>query len=187
MSTNRKSIKTLRSDRVIFINGEITEASAAETVRQLLALDKKPYKDILLVVHSDGGGATDGLYLINCFKLIKSNIAVLVPSNAQSTATIILAAGKKGKRIIMPGAVAMMHSSIYSLSETSHTVQRREVEHQEKMEHYYNKILVDRGYKYPEHGLTSEYNFYIGQEIIEAGLADIMIDSLEELNSIINL
>jgi ATP-dependent Clp protease protease subunit len=187
MPTNRKPIKTLGSDRVIFITGEITEANVAETAQRLFKLDSKSNKDILLIVSSDGGGAIDGLYLTNCFKLIKSNIAILVPSNAQSTATIILASGTKGKRIIMPGAVAMMHTCVYSLPETSHKIQKVEIEHQEKMEHVYNKILSDNGFKYPEHGTTSEYNFYVGQEIIDAGLADVMINSLDELNKIVNL
>jgi len=187
MPTNRKTIKTLGSERVIILSGEITESSAAEIVRQLFLLDKKSNKDILLIINSDGGNIEDGIFLANVFKLLKSDVAILVPSNAQSTGTFLLASGTKGKRIVMPGAVAMMHGSIYSMSELPHKVQKSDVDFQEGRENYIAQRLADCGYKHKEHSLTSEYHHYVGIEIINVGLADIMINSLEELHKIINI
>jgi ATP-dependent Clp protease protease subunit len=187
MPTNRKTVKTLGSDRVIFLNGEVTEINSIELVKQLFELDKKSDKDILVIINSFGGSVEDGLFIVNSFKLLRSDVAVLVPSNAQSITTLILAAGTKGKRIVMPGAAAMMHGSIYTLSEMPHKVQKSEMEYQEKQEHYVADILLDYGYKHREHSLASEYSYYVGKEIIDAGLADVMVNSLDELCKVINL
>ena len=53
MSTNRKPAKALRSDRVIFITGEITDVLVGEVIRKMLQLDKKCNKDILLILNTD--------------------------------------------------------------------------------------------------------------------------------------
>lgn len=187
MSTNRKSIKALGSNRVIFLTGEITEINTVETARRLLELDKQSNKDILLIINSDGGDLASGLFLTNIFKIVKSNIAILVPAAAHSTATIILASGTKGMRIVMPGAVAMMHGSIYALPDNPHKVQKSDVDFQEKREHFFANYLADRGYSKPEHSLASEYYYYTGQEIIDVGLADILINSLEELYKVVKI
>jgi len=187
MPTNRKTIKTLGSDRVIFLSGEVTESNSVDIAKQLFALDRKSNKDILLIINSDGGNIEDGIFLANTFKLLKSDVAILVPSNAQSTGTFILATGTKGKRIIMPGAVAMMHGSIYAISELPHKVQKSDIDFQETRENYIAQRLVECGYKHKEHSLASEYHHYVDVEIIEAGLADVMINSLEELYRVINL
>jgi len=91
MPTNRKTVKTLGSDRVIFLNGEVTEINSIELVKQLFELDKKSDKDILVIINSFGGSVEDGLFIVNSFKLLRSDVAVLVPSNAQSITTLILA------------------------------------------------------------------------------------------------
>ena len=67
MSTNRKPAKAFRSDRVIFITGEVTDTLVGEVVRKMLQLDKKCNKDILLILNTDGGEVTAGHLLINFF------------------------------------------------------------------------------------------------------------------------
>ena len=187
MSTNRKPVKALRSDRVIFITGEITDVLVGEVIRKMLQLDKKCNKDILLILNTDGGEVTAGHLLINFFKLVRSDISILVPANAQSIGSIILASGTKGKRIVMNGTIVMMHGSVYELPLNAHKIQKSDVDFQERHEQFFVNVLRSTGYKTPETSLASEYTYHIGQEIIDVGLADNMINSLEELHNIVNL
>jgi len=187
MPANRKSIKVLGSSRVVFLNGDIDTQSVGTAVERLLQLDKSAKKDILLVLSTDGGTVKDGLYIINTFKLLRSPVAILVPSAAMSIGAIILASGAKGKRIVMPGSVIMMHGASYELTESPHRIHKSEIEFQEKQEQYLANLLKERGFKYPETSLASECTYYTGQEIIDAGAADIIINSLDDLHKVVNI
>ena len=187
MPTNRKTAKVLGSNRVVFLNGAIDTASVGTAVERLLQLDKSSKKDILLVLNTDGGTVNDGLYIINIFKLLRSPVAILVPSAAMSIGAIIFAAGTKGKRIVMPGSVVMMHGSSYELTESPHRIHKSEIEFQEKQEQYFANLIKERGFKYPETSLASECTYYTGQEIVDAGIADVMINSLDELHKVVKI
>ena len=187
MSTNRKAVKMLGSNRVVFLSGDIDTASVNPVIERLLQLDASAKKDILLVLNTEGGTVIDGLFLINTFKLLRSEVAILVPASAQSIGAVILAAGAKGKRIVMPGSVAMMHAASYELSENPHRMHKSEIDFQEKQEHYFANLLKGWGFKYPDTSLASECTHYTGQEIVDAGIADVMINSLEDLHKVVKI
>ena len=187
MSTNRKAIKALGSSRVIFLNGDIDTECVGTAVKRLFELDKSAKKDILIVLNTDGGTVKDGLYIINTFKLLRSSVAILVPSAAMSIGAIILASGAKGQRIVMPGSVVMMHGASYELIESPHRIHKSEIEYQEKQEQYLANLLKEGGFKYPETSLASERTYYTGQEIIDVGIADIIINSLDDLRKVVNI
>ena len=187
MLTNPKPIKVLGSNRVIFLNGDIDTENVGSVVERLFQLDVGAKKDTLLVLNTDGGNVSDGLYLINVFKLLRSPVAILVPSSALSIGACVFAAGFKGKRIVMPGSVVMMHGASYELTTSPHRIHKSEIEFQEKQEQYIANLLKEGGFKHPEASLASEYTYYTGQEIINVGIADIMINSLDELHKVINI
>jgi ATP-dependent protease ClpP protease subunit len=71
MSTNRKSIKALGSCRVVQLFGEIDEKLAQQVITNLIALDKKGNKDILLMIDTVGGDLEQlslSIRLLACLK-----------------------------------------------------------------------------------------------------------------------
>lgn len=100
----------LLKDRIIFIDGEITDAMADLVVAQLLFLESEaPGKDISLYINSPGGSVTAGLAIYDTMQYISCDVRTICMGQACSMAAILLAAGEKDKRAILPNARVMIH------------------------------------------------------------------------------
>jgi ATP-dependent Clp protease protease subunit len=96
-------------DRIIYLGTEINDDVANLIVAQLLFLNTDdPDKDIQLYINSPGGVVTAGLVIYDVMQFIKPDI-VTVCLNASSMASVLLAAGTKGKRFILPNGEVMIH------------------------------------------------------------------------------
>jgi ATP-dependent Clp protease, protease subunit len=100
----------LLENRVVFLFGPITQASAARVMMQMLYLEnQKKGQDINLYINSPGGVVDDTLAIYDTMQFISSKVATYCVGRAYSGAAVLLAAGEKGKRIILPHAKAMIH------------------------------------------------------------------------------
>lgn len=100
----------LLKERIIFLDGEIRDDMADLVVAQLLFLESEdPKKDINLYINSPGGSVTAGLAIYDTMQYIKPEVRTICMGQACSMASLILAAGAKGKRIILPYARVMIH------------------------------------------------------------------------------
>jgi len=100
----------LLKDRIVFLDGEITDLSADLVVAQLLFLDgQDTEKDINLYVNSPGGSVTAGLAIYDTMQYLKSNIQTICVGQAASMAALILAAGTAGKRYVLPSSRVIIH------------------------------------------------------------------------------
>ena len=100
----------LLKDRIIFVDGEITDATADLVVAQLIFLESEsPTKDISLYINSPGGSVTAGLAIYDTMQDVSCPVATICMGQACSMAAILLAAGEKGKRSILPNARVMIH------------------------------------------------------------------------------
>ncbi|MDY4609183.1 MAG: ATP-dependent Clp endopeptidase proteolytic subunit ClpP [Sphaerochaetaceae bacterium] len=100
----------LLKDRIIFLDGEINEATADLVVAQLLFLESEdPSKDISLYINSPGGSVTAGLAIYDTMQYIRSDVQTICMGQAASMAALLLTAGKHGKRYILPSARVMIH------------------------------------------------------------------------------
>lgn len=105
----------LFSDRKLFIEGEITEASACEFVRAIMLLIKEDAeKPIDIYINSPGGEVNAGLLIYDTLKGVKTEINLHCIGMAASMAAIILAAGKKGHRFILRHSRTMIHEPLIS-------------------------------------------------------------------------
>ncbi len=103
----------LLKDNIIFIGSEITDAMANIVIAQLLFLEaNNPEKDIFLYINSPGGSVTAGLAIYDTMQFIKNDISTICIGQAASMGAILLAAGKKGKRFILPHSRVMIHQPI---------------------------------------------------------------------------
>src|SRR5271154_4652223 len=62
-----------------------------------------------MYINSPGGSVTAGLALYDTFQYIQSPIQTLCLGQAMSMGSLLLAAGAKGKRFILPNATVMIH------------------------------------------------------------------------------
>ena len=100
----------LLENRVIFLIGEINHASAARVYMQMLYLQsQKRDQDINLYINSPGGNVTDTLAVIDVMKFLSCDVATYCIGECASGGAVILMAGKKGKRFILPNAKVMIH------------------------------------------------------------------------------
>jgi ATP-dependent Clp protease, protease subunit len=100
----------LLENRVIFLVGEINHASAARVYMQMLYLTNiDARKDINLYINSPGGSVIDTLAVYDVMKFVTCDVATFCIGECASGGAILLMAGKKGKRYILPHAKVMVH------------------------------------------------------------------------------
>ena len=100
----------LLKDRIIFLDGEVNDASASVIVAQLLFLEAEdPGKDINLYINSPGGSVTAGLAIYDTMQYIKGDVSTICIGMAASMGSFLLSGGKKGKRLALPNAEIMIH------------------------------------------------------------------------------
>lgn len=100
----------LLKDRIIFVDGEITDMSADLTVAQILFLESQnPDKDISMYINSPGGSVTAGLAIYDTMQYVKYDIQTICMGQAASMGAVLLAGGTKGKRYALPSSRVMIH------------------------------------------------------------------------------
>lgn len=103
----------LLKDRIIMLSGEINDQVANSIIAQLLFLDAQDSdKDIYLYINSPGGVITSGLAILDTMNLIKSDVQTIAIGMAASMASVLLAAGTKGKRFALPHSEVLIHQPL---------------------------------------------------------------------------
>ena len=107
----------LLKDRIIFMIGPIGEHSANLIVAQLLFLESEnPNKNISLYINSGGGSVTAGMAIYDTMQFVKPHISTLCIGQACSMAALLLTAGYKGKRHVLPNSRVMIHQPLGGFS-----------------------------------------------------------------------
>jgi ATP-dependent Clp protease protease subunit len=100
----------LLKDRILFVSGPIEDYTANLVVAQLLFLDAEDSKkDVQLYINSPGGSVNAGLAIVDTMNHIKADVSTVCVGLAASMGSIILSAGKKGKRYALPNSEVMIH------------------------------------------------------------------------------
>lgn len=102
----------LLKDRIIILNGEITDNTANTVVAELLYLDSLNHDDISLYINSPGGSITAGMAIYDTMNFIKSDVSTICVGMAASMAAFLLSVGQPRKRYILPNAEVMIHQPL---------------------------------------------------------------------------
>lgn len=103
----------LLEDRIVFVSGEIDDASANTIVAQLIYLEaKNPEKDICVYINSPGGSVTAGMAIYDTMKYVKCDVSTICIGLAASMGAFLLSAGTKGKRFCLPNSEVMIHQPL---------------------------------------------------------------------------
>jgi ATP-dependent Clp protease protease subunit len=100
----------LLKERIIFITGPVEDGMATLVVAQLLFLEaENPKKEVSMYINSPGGLVTAGLAIYDTMQFVRPAISTLCVGQAASMASLLLAAGEKGLRYVLPNARVMLH------------------------------------------------------------------------------
>lgn len=103
----------LLKDRIVFIGTPITDEIANLVVAQLLFLESDDAdKEINLYINSPGGSVTAGLAIYDTMQYVKPPIATVCMGQAASMGAVLLAAGEKGRRYVLPHSRVMIHQPL---------------------------------------------------------------------------
>jgi ATP-dependent Clp protease protease subunit len=103
----------LLRDRIVMVTGPIETNMANSIVAQLLFLESEnPNADISLYINSPGGEIAAGWAIMDTMNYIKSPVSTIGMGTVASMASVLLAAGAKGKRFALPNAEIMIHQPL---------------------------------------------------------------------------
>ena len=100
----------LLNDRIVFLGMPVDDQVANAIIAQLLHLDSEdPEQDINLYINSPGGSVTAGLAVYDTMRFINADVATTALGMAASVSAVLLAAGTKGKRNVLPNTRVLLH------------------------------------------------------------------------------
>jgi ATP-dependent Clp protease protease subunit len=105
----------LLRDNIIFLGRSIDDDVASLVIAQMLFLEaENPEKDISLYINSPGGVVSAGLAIYDTMEYIKPDVATYCVGQAASMAAVLMAAGQKGKRTLLPNSRILIHQPLIS-------------------------------------------------------------------------
>ncbi|MEQ9095334.1 ATP-dependent Clp protease proteolytic subunit [Leptolyngbya valderiana BDU 20041] len=133
----------LLENRVVFLIGEINFASAARVMMQMLYLeDQKRGQQINFYINSPGGAVDDTLAIYDTMQFLSSPVATYCIGRAYSGGAVLLTAGEKGKRYILPHAKVMIHQPYGGITGQAEDI-RLQAEQIIKSKRALNEILAN--------------------------------------------
>lgn len=167
----------LLKDRIIFLGGPINDVVANAVIAQLLFLEHEdPKKDIKLYVNTPGGSVTAGLAIYDAMQYVKNPVSTICVGMAASMGAVLLAAGKKGKRLTLPNAEILLHQVMGGAEGQAIEIEIT-AKHIVKIKDKLNQILAKHtGQKLAQIERDTDRDFYLtAQEAKEYGLIDEII------------
>ncbi len=169
----------LLKDRIVFIGTAIDDMVANSVIAQLLFLESEdPKKAITIYLNTPGGSVTAGLAIYDTMQYIKPEVSTICIGMAASMGSVLLAAGAKGKRFVLPNSEVMIHQVMGGAQGQASDV-KIAAEHILKVKANLNSILAKHtGHTVEEIERDSDRdNFMSAEEALKYGLVDKIISS----------
>ncbi len=100
----------LLKERIVFLGSQVNDEVANSIIAQFLFLAKEDSsKEIMFYINSPGGSVSAGLAIYDTMQHIKAPVSTVCVGLAASMGSVLLAAGAKGKRFILPNSEVMIH------------------------------------------------------------------------------
>jgi ATP-dependent Clp protease protease subunit len=164
----------LLKDRIVILGTPVNDTVASTIVAQLLFLESQdPEKDINLYINSPGGVVSAGLAIYDTMQYLKCDVATTCVGMAASMGAVLLTAGAKGKRNVLPHARVMIHQPLGGVQGQASDI---EIEAQEilRIKKELTGILADHsGQDVDKVKADSDRNKWMSaDEAVEYGLVD---------------
>lgn len=174
----------LLKDRIILLGTAIDDNVANLVIAQFLFLEAEdPERDIQLYINSPGGSVTAGLAIYDTMQYIKPKISTICMGQAASMGAVLLAAGEKGKRFVLPHSSILIHQPMGGVKgqATEISIHAKEIL---RLREELNGILSKHtGQHIDKIQKDTERDFFMdGTQAIEYGIVDEVIVKREILN-----
>ncbi len=169
----------LLKDNIIFLGRPIDDDVSNLVIAQMLFLEaENPEKDIALYINSPGGSITAGLAIYDTMQYLRPDTSTLCVGQAASLAAVLLAAGTKGKRSVLPNSRVLIHQPLlYGLQgqQTDIEIHAKDLL---RMRERIEEILAHHSGKSIEeiHSDTERDKILSAPDAVEYGLADQVMD-----------
>ena len=164
----------LLKDRIILLTGQVTDEAAALIVAQMLFLEAQdPDKEISFYINSPGGSVTAGMAILDTMQHIRCDVRTIGMGMAASMGAVLLAAGTKGKRMMLPNAEAMIHQPLGGAGGQATDVLIH-AKHLEKTKEKLIRLMADYTGK-PQKTVKTDMerdHFLTAEDAVSYGLAD---------------
>ena len=177
----------LLKDRIILLNGAVTDDTAGITIAQLLFLSNDdPKTDIQLYINSPGGSVSAGFGIIDTMKHLRCDVATTCIGMAASMGACLLCAGTRGKRACLPNAQVMLHQPLIGgVLQGPATDLGIEATHMLRLRDRLYKLMSNYTGKTPEqiHRDFDRNKWLFAEEAVEYGCADRILERMPEMES----
>ena len=178
-STNRGEraydiFSRLLKERIVILSEEVNAVTASLITAQLLFLEAEdPDKDIQFYINSPGGSVTDGMMIYDTMQHIKPDVQTICMGMAASMGAVLLTAGTKGKRFILPNAEVMIHQPLGGAQGQATDILIA-ADHIKRTKQKLNKILADASGQSLEtiEKDVERDNWMTAEEALKYGLVD---------------
>ena len=176
--TNSVGLETfMLSKRRIVIRGEINEDVAIQLAEKIMYLEEESDEEIQIWISSVGGEIQTGLAILDVINAF-DNIIIVGIGHIYSMASVILSAGKKGKRYLLPNTEVMIHEPLLggkvdgTMSSLSQITDRLQIKKK-----IVNTLIAEHtGHTLEEiNNKTKNDHYFTAEEAIDFGLADKVI------------
>ena len=165
-------------DRIIFLGTRVDDNVANSIIAQLLFLDQDSDKDITMYINSPGGVVTAGLGILDTMNYVKADVATICIGQAASMGALLLCAGAKGKRSILPNSRVLIHQPLGGARGQASDI---EIQANEiiRLKHRLNGIMAEATGKDIEQIKidTDRDNIMDAEEAVAYGLVDTIIQN----------
>lgn len=178
-------LSRLMKDRIIFIGESISDPLANYVIAQMLYLQmQNPNKDINIYINSPGGSVTAGLAIYDTMQFVTCNVNTYCMGMAASMGSVLLCAGTKGNRFVLPNAHVMIHQVSGGAQGTASDVERT-VEFMYSLKKRLNNIIAKHtGKTVKQIEKDADRDYYMtAEEACAYGLVDKVMDHKAESDS----
>jgi ATP-dependent Clp protease protease subunit len=168
----------LLRDRIIMLDGEVTQHTSSLVVAQMLFLESEdPDKAMNFYINSPGGSVTAGMSIYDTMQFIKCPVHTIVMGQAASMGSLLAASGEKGHRYILPNARHMIHQPLGGASGQATDVEIQARELLRWKEVLTNIYVRHTGREFDALKTDMERdNFMTAEQAVAYGLADRVIE-----------
>lgn len=104
------TIQQAADQRIVYLAGDVTEASITGVNAQLISLASQSDRPITLVISTYGGAVHEMFSLYDTIKFLNCPVNTVGLGKIMSAGVLLLASGEKGSRLIGPSTRVMIHA-----------------------------------------------------------------------------
>ncbi|MDO5565951.1 MAG: ATP-dependent Clp protease proteolytic subunit [Planctomycetia bacterium] len=155
----------LLENRIIFLQGVISNETANELVMKLLYLQSENRrKDIHFYINSPGGSVSATLAIYDTMNILTCPVATYCVGLAASGAAILLAGGAKGKRYALQHSKIMIHQPWGNVGGQVSDIEIQAKEIEKDRAKLYKILSVHTGKTIEQIAKDSDRDFYLSAE-----------------------